>query len=594
MASLRQTRPFPVTTAHSIVSRRKDSCYDAPSHASDTPSSSGTLDPDEQATFENEARVRCVRKAKSQLSVKSVQFDLDRGRPGTGTVSPSRPLMIGNRGGHDFTGKIDRQVKSRRSQSVRPRDRNTQEEEGQSLTSSSAHGQSSLTQDGQYRVRYHRSRSPSHSPTVLPSSSVMNSADVDEDSWSEGSIEDSYDFKTISNVEGHRQTKFKSHGADGDDLEYLHPQKRRPKMRAPRSGTVSPGLSALAPKAVIPRPSPPATRMRSTSPLSLHSREITYRTPDPAISSRPLKRNLRLRASQADLNSPSSPSLIPTAPRTLKDVTRCLGQNRGTWQRQASSSDSEPHPDNLLDDSTSGCTSSSMSQSSHTAADPSMKMDTARRRIDIHQSAPYRSTYGLALTNESGHVIGERAVADIRSHFSSKRPTTANISARSTRTFSPQSRKSPFRSSSESLSESNVVNGQANMVRPGTEAAPTNVIRVSAPRRPDMQKSTANTSYMLPTTTGSQKQSVVAPQRRELPDRLKQVSYLRVFGLCIRVKFTYRTTNSSAPHAPRPQAQILCKHLLHLPITSRNHFRRHHRSQLALAFQLYSVPGHRT
>ena len=149
------------------------------------------------------------------------------------------------------------------------------------------------------------------------------------------------------------------------------------------------------------------------------------------------------------------------APKTLKDVTRYLGQNREIMQIHYSFSDSDSRSDGFLNDSKSSCSPiSSLSYNLHVETASSMKVDTTEHRHhykDTHHRSPHRQRYGLALMSESGQVIGERPTTDTRPQFSPKRAVTPDIPARSICTFASKSRKTPLVSSSESLSESHVV-----------------------------------------------------------------------------------------------------------------------------------------
>ena len=508
MASLRQTRRFS-TAAPSIASHHRDTYYDSPPRASDAPSSSNTLDPHEEAKSEKEGHFRGVRKARSHHSIKTVQFDIDCGSADTGAASPSpslayRPLGTGNQNERESFERVKKQGKGKRSQSARSRYRDSQEED-ESLTLSGAHKQS---QDSSHRVKTTRGRSRPRSPLV------------DEDS--EDHIEESCDFNRRPHFGGPEQAPSKPQGTPRDEFGNVPFQPRlHSKLRAPRSRTASPAsLSALTPQAPTPRCASPSARKQSASPLPCHSRETAYKTPDSEAISDLRLREPRSRIPKANSSHQSSPTPQPMAPRTLKDVTRSLGQTQGTY---TSSSDSEPHYDDLPHayGTSSAATASFRTHNLHSETDSSMVIDATQHQhihMDVQQRAPHRPRYGLALTSESGHVIGERSVSATQPHSSPKR---SNASLRSTRTFSPQSR-TVLNSSSESLSASNVGNSHGISMRPGDMVTPTNTPRVSAVRRLGGENNATNTH---PPATSLKNQPIEGPSRRQLYSRHEQVCF---------------------------------------------------------------------
>ena len=526
MSSLRQTRPFSTATAHSTASHSRDPFYDTPSRGSDPRPSSNTPDLHEQQNLGNEGRAKSLRKAKSNSSVKSVQFEVDRRCAGTGTASPSLPcgpLVTGSKGGYESGERIKKQAKGKRSQSARPRDHNPRNDD-QPLNY--AHKDSpNYIRESKFDARKTRSRS--RSPYAVPGSSGVHIEDVEESSFESYTGES---YKLNSDFGGSSQTQYNSQGTVGDILEELSmPKQQRSKLRAPRSRTASPApSSALSLLNYASHASPPLARKYSVSPLPIHSCETTYNSPDSvAVSSLASRAKPQSRIPQVNPNTVSSPSPLPMVPRTLRDVTRYLGQNRETHY---SSSDSDSRYDNMLDDFKSKpCYSpnSSLSHNAREEVDSSMKIDPTEHCLynDTHHRGPQRSRYGLALTSESGHVLGEQHVTDIRPQFSSKRAVTP---VRSIPTFASKSRKTLLASSSESLSESNAFSPQGNHERPGAVVGSTSTIRVSADRRHVTEKNTAHISHILPNVASQNQGEMI--DRRQLLNR-HEVSHLYVLGV---------------------------------------------------------------
>ena len=134
-------------------------------------------------------------------------------------------------------------------------------------------------------------------------------------------------------------------------------KRQRSKLHAPRSQTISPApLSALPLQTFAPLFSLLLTQKSSPSPLPIQSHETTYSTPDSdAISGLPFRTKSQSQIPQVNSSYVSFPTPPPMAPKTLKDVTRYLRQNREITQTHYSFSDSDSRSDGFLDDSKSSC-----------------------------------------------------------------------------------------------------------------------------------------------------------------------------------------------------------------------------------------------
>ncbi|KAF8583695.1 hypothetical protein K439DRAFT_1203085 [Ramaria rubella] len=431
MTSLRQTRRFSAVKVASPELEHRDSYYDSPPH-SDLQESLNTSNGASRSNPRKEGRTKRVRRAKSNIAVRSSELD-DEYAWSLSPRVPRVPLPSGQKSGPASGKKAGRQ---RRSQSARPRNESDLNTGNVSLlldsdytgdASDRAGKQSSHNVQGsKFLLPRPRSQSDSRSPSLMPSSSDALTVPSDINSISRGHSKDSHGYKLRTEL---RESQLTQAAATNSLLCPDTPTRQQSKLPASMSRAASPAPMATpifrphgntATGTPLTKPSPLSfTRASGVSRLPVdHHNGTTIIEPD-AIPGPPFRPRPPSQSSQI---------ITPTlGPRTLKDVTRRLGQSR-----ENQFCDSEPRHDGLpkeLPFSYIPIPFRSQSARNETGAPISLsKMNIKvpeRLHVNSHLTAVSKPKYGLAIKSENGYVLGERS--DIELQLFSKKGMETSV-----------------------------------------------------------------------------------------------------------------------------------------------------------------------